>query len=122
MATETAFTPDFFNSVASVAVVLMFAKFVTHRSRKPRHGRKGTGEVVLIGCHIAAVLAALIATVASLVAVDQQDVSPYWRLAGWWGLAIAGSLLVGDVLVEDFTSYKKHRPNEADRSSTTSAP
>ena len=52
---------DFFNNVAAVAVVLMFAKVVSHRSRKADYNPKWAKR--LAHAHVAAVLLAVAAVV-----------------------------------------------------------
>ena len=72
------FSPDFYNNVAAVAVVLMFAKVVTHRSRKAHHGPEWTS--ILAGFHIVAVLAAIVTVVVCLKATDSgSDTDHVWR-------------------------------------------
>jgi uncharacterized membrane protein len=92
------FMADFPNNVAAVAVVLLFAKLVTHRSRKVR--AEGDSRVwILFGVHVIAVLAAATSVVLALAAVYER--SDELIDFAWSGAAIAGVILILDVLVED---------------------
>jgi hypothetical protein len=94
--------PDFFNNAASIAVVLLFTKVVSHRSRKaPRETQRAKA---LTAFHIIAVLSATIAVAASLVATDWQSapdaVCAALRGVAWVGLGFAGVILIVDVIAD----------------------
>lgn len=94
------FTPDFFNNVAAIAVVLIFTKFVTRRAHKARQQPKWPG--VLPWLHIAAVSGAATAIGVSLWATDMHDTADWVRYVAWGGIATAGSFLIVDILIEEF--------------------
>lgn len=91
--------PDFFNNVAAVAVVLMFAKVVTHRSRKADYASRWT--IVLVGLHVLAVLSAVASVAFCLLATDGRSTTGAdWRNAAWISLILAGGVLVFDVILD----------------------
>jgi hypothetical protein len=93
---------DFYNNVAAIASVLMFAKLVTHRTRKARD----RNEILLVSFHTAAVVASAGAIAVSLIAT--ADGSADLRWLAWWLLGASGSILIVDVLVDDW-AYAKQR-------------
>jgi|SoimicMinimDraft_17_1059745.scaffolds.fasta_scaffold76948_1 hypothetical protein len=121
------FSPDFYNNVAAVAVVLMFAKVVTHRSRKAHHGPEWTS--ILAGFHIVAVLAAIVTVVVCLKATDSgSDTDHVWRNTAWVFLALTGGILAIDVIADAFcdahegrrksckcTAESNHHPNNTNK-------
>jgi hypothetical protein len=90
--------PDFFNNVAAVAVVLMFAKVVSHRSRKARSGAVRTW--VLAGFHVLAVIAATVTLFVCLKATEDPTTGTDWHNAAWTALGITGAILVIDVILD----------------------
>lgn len=88
---------DFYNNIAAVAAVLMFAKFVTHRTRK---GQKPGSERWLFGFHFIGVAAAAVAILVALSAT--ADGATDSRILEWVSLGLSGLILVVDVLVDDF--------------------
>jgi protein-S-isoprenylcysteine O-methyltransferase Ste14 len=79
------FQPDFFNSVAAVAIVLIFAKVVAHRTQDKRGGPRSARHVIVV-------LTVTVATGIALWATAVCKDSSPWH---WW----AGGLLVVAVLV-----------------------
>jgi hypothetical protein len=94
------FAPDFFNNVAAIAVVLVFAKLVTHRSRV-NTTRSDRERIILFSFHLLAVVAATVAALAAIIGLRGRSVSGVIDWLAWGGVAIAGLILVGDALVED---------------------
>jgi cytochrome c biogenesis factor len=94
----TKFTPDYFNNVAAIAVVLLFTKVVMHRWR-----RGSRAHLFLALFHVAAVLAAGAAIVISLWATGTcEDVS---HPLAWVFLAFAGLGLLVDILIEEVADF-----------------
>jgi hypothetical protein len=76
---------DFFNNVAAIAVVLMFAKIASHGLRKAR-GKPGTHALAAL--HGIAVVAALVAVTASLIATYKPTKANGLDVVAWWGVDI----------------------------------
>jgi hypothetical protein len=94
-----AYSADFFNNVAAVSMVLIFAKFVTHRSRSgPRSGR---ARRIAAGLHVVCVVAAVVSLVIALAATELQSDHMLLHVLAWVSLGIASAVLIGDVLWED---------------------
>jgi hypothetical protein len=89
------FQPDFFNNAAAIAVVLLFTKVVTHRSRK------GPPSGWAEGLHVIAVTGAAVAMGAALWATHEWRTYRVLDDAVWSGLAAAGIALSIDILCED---------------------
>ncbi|MCW2517021.1 MAG: hypothetical protein JWR11_6063 [Mycobacterium sp.] len=109
------FVADFANNVAAVAVVLLFAKLVTHRSRKLR-AEDDPRIWILFAVHVVAVVAAAAAVVLSLAAVYRKcdalgDVA-------WWAAAVAGVILIIDVLIEDMRDAARQAKRPAGAKTT----
>jgi len=79
------FQPDFFNNVAAVAIVMIFAKVVAHRTQDKRGGFRSARHVIVV-------LTAAVATGIALWATAVCNDSSRWH---WW----AGGLLFVAVLV-----------------------
>ena len=90
-----AFQPDFFNNAAAIAVVLLFTKVVTHRSRQIRR------KAWVNWLHLLAVLGAAAAVGASLWATEQCAVDDRLDWLAWGGLGVAGFALLLDIVLED---------------------
>jgi hypothetical protein len=116
------FAPDFFNNLAAVSTVLLFAKVFTHRSRKPARPTVQGGSadskdhervslVVIVAryvareaqavAHVACVVSAGVSLTVALVAVERESDWTGLHMAGWIALVIAGLILIVDLLVED---------------------
>lgn len=91
---------DFFNNVAAVAVVLVFANIVSHRSHPIEPTR---GNVIYWPLHILHSMAVFSGIAAAAVALeataDQSIDSITWAK---WLIAVAGTILLFDVLATDF--------------------
>jgi hypothetical protein len=102
MACPNDFEPDFFNNVAAVAMVLIFAKVVAHRSNKhPGPGRRFW--------HGFAVATAVVAAGAALVATERRS---DWCLLHWLAggfLVLAGVTFIVEIMHDDvWPSVKKN--------------
>ena len=107
---QSQFTADFFNNAAAVAVVLVFTKVVTHRSRQAKWGAKGTNTIAVL--HILAVLSAVVTVVVCLRATDNQvETDSGWRTAAWVLLGLAGLILVADDIVDSIL-HARNRAKE----------
>jgi undecaprenyl pyrophosphate phosphatase UppP len=84
--------PDFFNNVAAVAVVLMFTKIVTHRSRTD----KPTSTRNVAAYHVATVIATACAIVVALIATEVQSQAIGFHILAWLALGVAGLILIID--------------------------
>ena len=111
--------PDFFNNVAAIAVVLMFTKVVTHRLRKFRR-KEWTRALAIL--HAIAVVSAAVAVTASLIATDIDSVPNCLHIAAWAGLAVAGIILIADIIIDEFpdaeTRRRRHQVARAANSRT----
>lgn len=96
---QTAFTPDFYNNVAAIAVVLMFTKVVSHRTRKV--DRTPNAIRWLARAHVLAVGAASAAVAISLAATDFKWTGVGIRVATWTALVMAGGLLIVDIVIDE---------------------
>ena len=95
--TADQFTADFFNNVAAVSIVLLFAKIVSHRTRR-EPARSNTAIKML---HAVCIVAAAVGLVVGLVATDIKSDSLALRVLAWVALAVAGLVLIVDLLAED---------------------
>jgi steroid 5-alpha reductase family enzyme len=103
---EPQFQADFFNNVAAVAIVLIFAKVVAHRSRK---GESKTWRRL---SHGAAVAAAALATVAALLATEAAKDYRVFHWLAWIGLGVAGTAFVVEILIDDvFPALRRPKPD-----------
>jgi hypothetical protein len=95
-------TLDFFDSAAAICVVVLFAKFVTHRHR--RRGSAGWGVIAL---HVLCVALAAFGLVAALVGTESE--SDWARLHGfvWFGTLGSLALLLGDALLVDVAERRR---------------
>ncbi len=100
------FQADFFNNVAAIAVVLIFAKVYAHRSRHrgPHDAEPSAPRARFHGLAVTA--AAVAAAVALLATEDATDRCIYHLLAGG-GLVISGIILVGEILHDDLPAVKR---------------
>jgi len=94
---------DFFNNVAAIAVVLMFAKIASHGLRKAR-GKPGTHALAAL--HGIAVVAALVAVTASLIATYKPTKANGLDVVAWWGVGIAAVALIMDIGIEEFSDSR----------------
>jgi hypothetical protein len=106
---DNPYSADFFNNIAAVCVVLLFAKFVTHRSRTP--GGRQTGVLVL---HVVCVVAAAVGTVFALIATVRQSAAPGLTVTAWVSLGVAGLTLMFDVLWDDIRRHRSAAPAGAE--------
>lgn len=95
---------DFYNNVAAIAAVLMFAKLVTHRTRK---ATKYGSERRLAVVHTIGVATSAGAIVVSLIATASGAFTGL-ELCAWGLLGMSGLILVFDVLAADW-SYANQR-------------
>jgi hypothetical protein len=99
------FQADFYNNVAAIAAVVLFAKVVSHRFRKVP--REKLGALVLAVIHGIAVLAAMLAIAVSLRATDVQSSADGYRLTAWGALGVAGVFLLIDLGVDSACDWWK---------------
>lgn len=94
------FQADFFNNVAAVAIVLIFAKVVAHRSR---NGKPHTDEPKRWRAfwHVLAVLAAAVAAGAALWATEAGSDACVFHWFAWGGLIVAGAAFVAEIVIDD---------------------
>jgi len=83
---------DFFNNVASIAIVLLFTKAVTHRVRQGEPKTQAGGTTY----HMVTVIAAAAAVVVSLVATAVHSEALWFYILSWATLGVAGLMLVFD--------------------------
>jgi len=94
MASDT-FSPDFYNDLAAVCVVVLFAKFMTHRGH-PRTSRW------LWTLHALCLISSAGGVFIPLLAVYQQSSWYLLRDLSWACLAFSSLILIGVGLYEDF--------------------
>ncbi len=96
--------PDFFNNVAAVAVVLMFAKVVTHRSRAHAHAREPSNDAPSgrrAFFHGLAVVAAVVAAGVAIWATAAPPDGRFWHWFAGGSLLLAGAILLVEVFFDD---------------------
>ncbi len=98
---DSGFQPDFFNNIASVAVVLLFTKVVMHRTRR---GIAAKGCLATL--HVITLLLAGAAIVISLWATGICTMDHCLHQAAWILLAAAGIGLSIDLVIEDVGSVR----------------
>jgi hypothetical protein len=88
---------DFFNDIITVAIIIVFAKFVTHHNR---HGRRTAGTY---WWHLASVVLSVLAVVMGLAGAEFETDPDLWIHVVAVG-AMAGGvvILLVDVLVDDW--------------------
>jgi hypothetical protein len=104
------FSPDFFNNAAAVFAILIFAKFVAHRARRARQqasaGQQASARPLQKRWDLPAQLHALCVVVAStglilaMLVTEMQWTSAWLHAWIWIALAIAGLILLGDLIFE----------------------
>jgi hypothetical protein len=119
---DSSFSADFFNNVAAVAVVLLFTKVVTHRSRKEESTQQDKRRLAAL--HVVAVLSAAVAVGFSLLATGVCWKDPWIHIAAVSALVITSAILLTDIVIEEFPkcwprrlilwrrSESKSRPSE----------
>lgn len=90
---------DFFNNVAAIAVVLMFIKVVSHRSRESR--AKGTLTPAVL--HVIALASAAVAIIASLIATYRQSATYGLPFFAGGALLLTGVILLADIIIGEFS-------------------
>jgi peptidoglycan biosynthesis protein MviN/MurJ (putative lipid II flippase) len=93
-----AFKPDFFNNVAAVAIVLILAKVVAHRTKDDR-GRGRSWR------HVIAVVTAAVATIIALAATAVCRDWWLWQLSAGGFLLVAGVVFVGEIYFDDLEPH-----------------
>ena len=96
------FQADFFNNVAAVAIVLVFAKVVAHR----KHKEPG---VLRASMHGLAVLAAVAAAGIALWVTHTRVDGGGWHWLAGGTLVIAGLVFLGEILLDDVCSVLKRK-------------
>jgi hypothetical protein len=91
---------DFFNNVATIAGVLMFAKVASHGLRKARG--KPARTLVFAILHGVAVVFAIIAITAALIATYRPSVASDADVFAWCGVVVAALALIIDIGIEEF--------------------
>jgi len=97
---QSNFSPDFFNTAGAVFAVFIFAKFVSHRSRRARKPDKSSNWDGPGIFHAVCVIAASIGLVLAMLITELQWDSLWADILVWIALAIAGVILLWDVIVE----------------------
>jgi hypothetical protein len=95
-------TVDFLNNAAAVCVVVLFAKFVTHRTRPSGNPRQW--HIVL---HLLCIAFAAFGLVTALNGAEAE--SDWWILHAmvWAGTILAAGLLLTDVLSADVPQWPR---------------
>ena len=104
------FQADFFNNIAAVAMVLIFAKVFAHRSRntKPQNGQPTPGRANFRACcHGLAIAAAVVAVGAALWATEDGRDKCSFHWFAWGGLIVAGVVFVGEIFIDDVWPHLK---------------
>ena len=97
------FQADFFNNVAAVAIVLVFAKVVAHR----KHDEPSVPRALLHGL---AVLAAVAAAGLALWVTHTRVDSCLWHWLAGGALVVAGLVFFGEILLDDvYPALKRKR-------------
>jgi hypothetical protein len=96
---DSSFSADFFNNVAAVAVVLIFTKVLTHRSRKAKNAANDTP--LLSQLHVGAVVLAAVAVGISLWATGFCQTNTGMCIVAASALGLTGLLLIFDVVIEE---------------------
>lgn len=99
----TDFQADYYNNIAAVAVVLLFAKVVGRRLSRASHGDW------LAVLHAAAVLAAALAATVAIWATEHCSQATIWHSLCWIGLIISATALLIDVLVDELATRRRRR-------------
>lgn len=99
----TEFQPDFYNNIAAVGVVLLFAKVVTRRASQAKHGDW------LAVVHAAAVVAAGMAAAVAIWATEHCTQTQVWHTLSWIGVIVAATALLVDVLVDERDARSRRR-------------
>jgi glucan phosphoethanolaminetransferase (alkaline phosphatase superfamily) len=90
---------DFFNAIVTLASVVLFAKFVTHRTRNR--------EVVTVGLHwwhVGCVVLSIVAIALALIGLGRERNPPSWlHILSATVAAVAVAILVIDGLGDDNT-------------------
>lgn len=100
--------PDFFNNVAAVAVVIMFTKAVTHRTRS----RPPVRPVALSTWHVVGVCVAVASAVVALIATATGRDSEVFYVLAWATLMLAGATLIADEYLEMRRVHATARSNQ----------
>jgi len=88
---------DFFNDIVRVAIVIVFAKFVTHHNR---HGPR-TGDIY--GWHLASVGLSVLAVAIGLAGAEfENDPDPWIHLVAAAAMTGGVVILLVDVLADDW--------------------
>jgi hypothetical protein len=103
------FQPDFFNNVAAVASVLIFAKVVSHRSRN-RETQRSELQPLRAFFHGLGVMAAVVAIGAALGATEAQADACILHGFAWGGLVVASMALIGEILIDDVWPHFRPQP------------
>jgi hypothetical protein len=101
---DTKFQADFFNNVAAVAMVLIFAKVVTHRSHvaDPKSKRPTPRGALLRACwHTLGVSGAAVAVIAALWATEDGTDKCAFHYTAWVGLGVAGVVFLVEIVIDD---------------------
>lgn len=94
---DSSFSADFFNNVAAVAVVLIFAKVVTNRSRKAKNAANEKWGLAVL--HVSAVVSAAAAVGLSLWATGVCQRSSCIEIAAAAALGITAVFLIVDIVI-----------------------
>jgi hypothetical protein len=112
------FDADFFNNVAAIAVVLIFTKIVVHRSKKTN--ARGWSRLLAV-LHVVAVVSAAVALVYSLRATDIAiETDRGWRTIVWSGIALAGAILLVDIVAKEAFEWRERPKGPCVKSSAQS--
>jgi hypothetical protein len=97
------FSPDFFNNAAAIFAILIFAKSVSHRSRRDTTqaarlclNRWTLQKALLVVCGVVSSLGLAVA----LLTTEMQWKELWADVIVWIALATAGSILIWDEILE----------------------
>ena len=95
---------DFFASIVALSSIMLFTKFVTHRTRD----RSVKASPRLHIWHVACIVASSFAAGLALIALELENPSQYLHIATAALVAIAAVILVLDGLIDDSKRVRSH--------------
>ena len=91
---------DFFSGIVTVAIVVVFAKFVTHHNR---HSRRTKG---VYGWHLLSVVLSVLAVASGLAGAElETDPDPWLHIVAATAMAAGVLILLADVLADDWRRF-----------------
>lgn len=95
-----AFSADFLNDIVTICIVVLFAKFATHRSRNRATGRTQWHRSPMLW-HIVCIVCAVTSLVCGMIAIDQRSASEGLRYTAAGFLVVGCVILIADSFVQD---------------------